>query len=214
VSHDLQSPLAAIAGLAGLVIEQPRMAAADRRRIIDQVRTTAERLLVELRGLLDLERLHRGDIGLEPRSVDLDRLLRSAADVVDLGERRLEIDAKPSVAVIDPLIVERIVHNLLANAARHTPPQTTVWTRCRRNPDAISLVVEDDGPGIPDELRDRVFELFSRDRRSTGGLGVGLALVRRFAELHGGSARVEARRGGGASFQVLLAELSLPEGVA
>jgi PAS domain S-box-containing protein len=212
VSHDLQAPIAAIAGLAGLLVERPRVAVADRQRMLEQIRSAAEQVLTDLRGLLDLERLHRGDIGLEPRHVDVAALLRTKIEQIDLGERRLVIDIVPIVAVADPLIVERIVHNLLVNATRHTPPGTTVWVRFGREPDGILLVVEDDGPGVPAELRPRVFDLFSRDRHTaTGGLGVGLALVRQFAELHDGSARVEARRGGGASFQVLLAELSLPD---
>jgi PAS domain S-box-containing protein len=214
VSHDLQAPIAAIAGLAGLLVERPRVAVADRERMLDQIRSAAEQVLTDLRGLLDLERLHRGDIGLEPRQVDVAALVRSMVENIDLGDRRRVFDLVPIAAVVDPLIVERIVHNLVVNAARHTPPGTTVWVRFGREPDGLLLVIEDDGPGVPVELRPRVFELFSRDpQTATGGLGVGLALVRQFAELHDGSARVEARRGGGASFQVLLGELPLPDGV-
>ncbi|HEY8527024.1 MAG TPA: ATP-binding protein [Acidimicrobiales bacterium] len=212
VSHDLQAPLAGIVGLAGLLDEQPRLAAADRRRMISQIRTAAERLLAELRALLDLERLRRGDIGLDQRRVDLADLVREVLGQIDVGGRRVTLDCAPLMAVVDPVIVGRILTNLLTNAARHTPPESQVWVRCSREPDGLLLVVEDDGPGVPDELQPRVFDLFRRGQRPGGvadGFGVGLALVRQFAELHGGLARVEDRRGGGASFQVLLAELPL-----
>jgi signal transduction histidine kinase len=213
VSHDLQAPIAAIAGLAGLLVARSRIAVADRQRMVEQIRAAAEHVLADLRELLDLERLHRGDVGLEPRRVDVAAIVRTAVDAVDLGDRRAVVDARPTVAVVDPLILERILHNLLVNTARHTPPGTTVWLRFSREPDGLLLVVEDDGPGVPDEMRPRVFDLFSRQRQaSAGGLGVGLALVRQFAELHGGNARVEPRRERGASFQVLLGELPLAPG--
>ncbi|HEX6420080.1 MAG TPA: HAMP domain-containing sensor histidine kinase [Acidimicrobiales bacterium] len=204
VSHDLQAPIAGMAGLAGLLREQPRLPARDRRRMLDQIHATAEQLLVELRNLLDLERLHRGTVGLERRRVDVAAVVGGAAAAADLGDRQLVLEATPTEADVDPVVVRRIVGNLLANAARHTPAGTTVWIRVGREPDGILLVVEDDGPGVSYELRPRVFDLFSRDRGADGGLGVGLALVRRFAELHGGTARVEGRPGGGAAFHVLL----------
>jgi signal transduction histidine kinase len=102
-----------------------------------------------------------------------------------------------------------MIENLLANAARHTPPEARVWVRARRHERGVLLVVEDDGPGVPPELRDAVFEPF---RQAPGpshhdpGFGIGLTLVARFAQLHGGSAWVEDRPGGGASFRVYLPE--------
>jgi signal transduction histidine kinase len=135
--------------------------------------------------------------------------VKRAAAEAPLDDHPLELDLPPTLANADPAIVERIVSNLVRNAIQHTPPGTTIWVRCRREPDGILLVVEDDGPGIPAELRSTVFDLFQRARTgrpSPNGLGVGLALVRRFAQLHGGYARVEDRPGGGASFHVLLAQ--------
>jgi signal transduction histidine kinase len=204
VSHDLQAPLAAIAGLAGLLVQQARLPAKDRRRMLEQIHSTAARLLGELHDLLDVERLQRGEVGLERRRVDIASLLETAVQAVDFGGRQLVVDTEPTTADADPVIIRRIIDNLLSNATRHTPPGTTVWARVRREPDGVLLVVEDDGPGVPDDLRNRVFELFSRDPRGTdSGLGIGLTLVRRFAALHGGSARLETRPGGGASFHVL-----------
>jgi signal transduction histidine kinase len=103
-------------------------------------------------------------------------------------------------------MVERIVENLLTNAVKHTPGDSRIWVRVERTDDGALIAIEDDGPGIPPELRERIFEPFTQGPTAAqGGAGVGLALVARFAELHEGRAWVQERAGGGASFRVLLA---------
>jgi signal transduction histidine kinase len=107
----------------------------------------------------------------------------------------------------DAAKVERIVENLLANTARHTPGSSTIWVSVQPTPEGALLLVEDDGSGVPEDLRDTIFEPFQQGPdapRHSPGVGVGLTLVRRFAELHGGRAWVQDREGGGASFRVLL----------
>jgi signal transduction histidine kinase len=103
--------------------------------------------------------------------------------------------------------VERIVENLLVNAARHTPSHARIWIRVRPNDRGAILTVEDDGPGLAPEDRERVFGPFERGVSAAAhapGSGIGLTLVARFAELHGGRAWAEEREGGGASFLVWL----------
>jgi signal transduction histidine kinase len=108
---------------------------------------------------------------------------------------------------VDPAKVERIVENLLANAARHTPPDTPVWVRVARQDQGVLIAVEDAGGGVPPQLRATLFEPFRQGPEvptHAPGVGIGLTLVARFAELHGGRAWVEERPGGGSSFRVLL----------
>jgi two-component system sensor histidine kinase MtrB len=115
--------------------------------------------------------------------------------------------AEPVVAWVDSAKVERVVENLLANAGRHTTADTPVWVRVARRDDGVLLAVEDAGGGVPRELRAAVFEPFRQGPGAAAhapGVGIGLSLVARFAELHGGRAWVQDRPGGGASFQVLL----------
>jgi signal transduction histidine kinase len=103
--------------------------------------------------------------------------------------------------------VERIVENLLANGARHAPASATIWVRVYPVDDGGIIAIEDNGSGVEESIREAIFEPFRQGPDAPShspGVGVGLTLVRRFAELHGGRAWVETRQGGGASFRVFL----------
>ncbi len=118
--------------------------------------------------------------------------------------RELEVLAEPVVAWVDPAKVERVVENLLANAGRHTTPDTPVWVKLARRGEGVLLAVEDAGVGVPWKLQATPFEPFRQGPGASPhapGVGIGLSLVARFAELHGGRAWVQDRPGGGASFQ-------------
>ena len=109
--------------------------------------------------------------------------------------------------------MERVVENLLTNAGRHTTPDTPVWVKVARRDEDVLLTVEDAGGGVPKELRTALFEPFRQGPGAAAhapGVGIGLSLVARFAELHGGRAWVQDRPGGGASFQVLLPDATDP----
>jgi signal transduction histidine kinase len=111
------------------------------------------------------------------------------------------------VAEVDRAKLERIVENLVVNADKHTPAQSSIDIRLEARGDDLLLIVEDQGPGIPDEFKEVVFETFNRGPNllsMTPGAGIGLSLVARFAAVHGGRSWVEDKPGGGASFHVLL----------
>ena len=211
VSHDLRTPLTSILGSA-VTLEQagldiPREDAFDLlRRIVSNARKL-ERLLGDL---LDLDRLQRGIIDPQRRPTDIGALVHEVIDGFELaGARLVEVDAGELIAAVDGAKVERIVENLLANAVRHTPPASRIWVRASREDDVVLLVVEDEGDGVPDEFKAAIFEPFRQapgPAQASPGVGVGLSLVARFAELHGGSAWVQDRPGGGSSFRVLLPE--------
>jgi signal transduction histidine kinase len=101
-----------------------------------------------------------------------------------------------------------MVENLLVNAAKHTPDGTSIWVKVIPRPDGALISVEDSGPGIPEDEKQNLFEEFRVGKDSTAsgspGLGVGLSLVARFAELHGGRVWVEDRDSGGAAFRIFL----------
>jgi K+-sensing histidine kinase KdpD len=211
VSHDLRTPLTSILGSA-VTLEQsgmdiPREDAVDLLRRIASNARKLERLLGDL---LDLDRLQRGIITPQRRRIDVGALVLGAVrEFEQLGGRKVECGSDELIANVDPPKVERIVENLLSNASRHTSPDSRIWARVERREDGLLLVVEDEGGGVPDDLKDAIFEPFRQGpgpASASPGVGVGLSLVARFAELHGGRAWVEDRPGGGASFRVLLAE--------
>jgi len=211
VSHDLRTPLTSILGSA-VTLEQagldlPREDAVD---LLQRIASNARKLERLLSDLLDLDRLQRGIITPQRRRTDVGALVRDAVlEFEQLGGREVLFDSPPLPADVDPPKVERIVENLLSNASRHTPPDRRIWAMVERVDEGVLVTVEDEGDGVPDDLKDAIFEPF---RQGPGpatvspGVGVGLSLVARFAELHGGRAWVQDRPGGGASFKVLLAE--------
>ena len=211
VSHELRTPLAAIVGI-GLTLEHKAdiLADADRTDLYTRLVANARKLDRLLNDLLDLDRLTHGIVAPKRRPTDVAALAaRIADDWGLLNGRRPQVVAQPLIVSLDPGKVERIIENLLANAARHTPPDTPVWVRVEHPPggDGVLLAVEDAGAGVPAELRDSVFEPFRQGPDTpthAPGVGIGLTLVARFAELHGGRAWVEERAGGGSSFRVLI----------
>ena len=211
VSHDLRTPLAAILGLAvTLEREDVGLSADDTRDLARRIAANARKLARMVTDLLDLDRLARGIVEPKSQPTDVGALVRRVlSDSELLSERDVRIEAPELVIATDGAKVERIVENLLANTARHTPRQSRVWIRVSPADPGALLVVEDDGPGIPEDLRDAIFEAFRQGpgaSEHSPGVGVGLALVARFAELLGGRAWVEERPGGGASFRVFLAD--------
>jgi signal transduction histidine kinase len=136
------------------------------------------------------------------------------ATLETLSMRRVVVSTEDVELAVDPAKVERIVENLLTNAARHTPIDGTIWLRVEAQADGLVIVVEDDGPGVAEELHTTIFEPFRQGPAAPShapGTGIGLSLVTRFAELHGGRAWVEDRPGGGASFRVFLPQTASPE---
>ena len=210
VSHDLRTPLTSILGSA-LTLEQRELdlPKADALDLVRLIASNARRLETLLSDLLDLDRLQRGIMVPQRRPTDVGALVkRVSTEAESRGKRAVEVDAKPLTVSIDAAKVERILENLLSNASRHTQEGARIWVHAHAQESGVLLVVEDAGPGVPDELREAIFEPFrqlpgSRSEHAPG-VGVGLSLVRRFAELHGGRAWVQEREGGGASFRVFL----------
>jgi PAS domain S-box-containing protein len=215
VSHDLRTPLAAILGLA-ITLERGdlHLDEADSRDLARRIAQNARRLERLVTNLLDMDRLARGIVAPKLEEVDVAALVGRVLDESQLvPAERMHTDLRTAVQAIDAAKVERIVENLLANTARHVPRDAWIWVSVRPEVGGLTIAVEDDGPGIPAELRESVFEPFRQGgdaSRHSPGVGVGLTLVRRFAQLHGGRAWVQDRDGGGASFRVFLPAAASP----
>ena len=210
VSHDLRTPLAAILGLA-LTLERDdvELDESEIRDLATRIASNSRKLDRMVADLLDLDRLTRGIIEPKLRDTDVGALVRSVVNEFDMpGSREILLEDIGRVVIpVDASKVEHIVENLLMNTARHTPAGSRVWVAVLAREGGALIKIEDEGPGVPEELRDVIFDPFRQGPSISShspGVGVGLALVARFAELHGGRAWVEARRGGGASFRVFL----------
>ena len=198
-SHELRTPLATIMGYAELARRNPDY---DDAEALVKVEAEGERM----RGLVeDLLLLARLDSGRPLAREDVDLTLMALEGVQDARvlapdhEWVLDLPDEPVSTVGDGPRLHQVLTNLLANARRHTPPGTRVTVSVSREPTGVRLRVADDGPGIPEELRARVFERFTRAdssrTRDSGGAGLGLALVQAIAAAHGGLAYVESRPG-------------------
>ena len=210
VSHDLRTPLTSILGSA-LTLEQTELnlPQEDALDLVGRIAANARKLERLLSDLLDLDRLQRGIVSPQRRPTDLAELVHRSVDGTENPSGRdIEVEVESITASVDAAKVERILENLLSNAIRHTPDGTRIWVRGFGQDGGVMLVVEDEGRGIPPELHEAVFEPFRQAPGSSSvhspGVGVGLSLVRRFAELHGGRAWLEDREGGGSSFHVFL----------
>ena len=204
-SHEFNTPIAAVAGLADLLVHHPDLPGGDIRKMADGLASTAAELRAILTNLLDSERVIGGYVAVHRRPFDLATLVAERARGLNGADREIAPPSDETIVELDPELTARIVDNLLSNALRHTPKGTEVRVELSRRDHGVLLAVEDSGPGIPDAEKEAVFEPFQRRAKSTvGGLGLGLFVVRKFAEIQGGRAWVEDAPGGGAAFRVLL----------
>jgi signal transduction histidine kinase len=208
VSHDLRGPIAAIVGSAQSLERRVALdlAPADEDTLIDGILQSGRKLNRLVGDLLDLERIDRGLVEPDRAPTDIGALVSRIVGEATYAERHpIDVELyEPIETDLDRGQIERVVDNLLVNAVKHTPELTPIHVRIERCDAGVMLSVEDEGPGVPDEIKAAVFQPFRQGAGVHSGAGIGLSLVARFAELHGGRAWVEDRPGGGAAFRVFL----------
>ncbi|MBV9039489.1 MAG: CHASE domain-containing protein [Acidimicrobiia bacterium] len=211
VSHELRTAVAAIEGFGSLLVEHwPTLADEQRREFIDRIARNAGSLKRLVDDLLDFARLERHALTVSPRLVSLSDMVRQTVEQFAslLEQHHLALNIKPDViAFTDPDAVERILGNFLSNAAKYAPPDTAITVTVEPSGSRALLAVSDQGPGIPAEERTRIFTRFYRSETEathrTRGAGIGLAIVKEFADRLNASVAVDTAEGGGARFVAL-----------
>ncbi len=195
LSHDLKTPLASILG-AVTSLRQYRELLDDpaREDLVSTIQEEAERLSRFVASLLDMTKIEAGAIELDMQHTDIDEIVGSAlqrvAGVIANHEVEVDIEAGLPMLNLDVMLFEQVLVNLLDNAAKYAPPQSKIVIRGRRSHGAIAIEVLDEGPGIPEDRLERVFEKFHRVKqgdRQRAGTGLGLAICRGFVQALGGT---------------------------
>jgi len=213
VSHDLRTPLAAIIGAAGSLDNYAdAMNAADRHDLLETVRLEGERLDRYIQNLLDMTRLGHGAIALERDWIGIDELVGAATSRM----RRYQPDVRFAIAIaselpplwVHPALVEQALFNVLENAARFSPPGEAITISAERvGETSLRIDISDRGPGIADEDRKRIFDMFYSVAHGDGahGTGLGLAICRGMVEAHGGTVEALQRtEGQGTTMRITL----------
>ena len=224
MSHELRTPLNAILGFSEIIAKEcfgavgsPRY-----REYATDIHSSGAHLLSLINDLLDVAKIEAGRMEIEPHALDVHRTFDTALKIIGAKAKErnqtLAIEIDPSVPQLyaDERALKQILINLVSNAVKFTPEGGRISVVCSRaRSGGFQVMVEDNGPGIPREKLDKIFKPFSqvdnRYDRQGGGTGLGLALVRGLAELHGGRAWIESDFGKGCrAFVVLPVASSAP----
>ncbi|MFB7882831.1 DUF4118 domain-containing protein [Microbacterium sp. NPDC056057] len=209
VSHDLRRPLAAaVAAVGGLRAAGPHLSPEDRAELLataDESLTTLSALVTDL---LDVSRVQAGVLAVSLQPVDSAGVVLAALDELGAGPDRFELALDPDLPLVeaDPVLLQRVLVNVLANAARHSPAGSHVRVATSRLGRTAEIRVVDHGTGVSPERRDDMFVPFQRlgDTDNTAGLGLGLALSKGFTEGMGGTLAPEDTPGGGLTMVIAL----------
>ncbi len=214
ISHDLRTPLAALVGLADSMFLTQPPPSAQQADIAASMREEVLRMNAQVNNLLDMARLQSGAVKLDRQWQPLEEVVGSSLKAVGaaLAQHRVSVRLPDDLPLLefDAVLIERVLANLLDNAAKYTPPGSAVEIGAAVvDGGDIEVWVADDGPGLPAGREEAIFNKFERGRKesATPGVGLGLAICRAIVEAHGGRIRAEHGRDGGARFV-----FSLPRG--
>jgi len=204
VSHELRTPLASIKGYAStLLAEDVEWDDAAQQEFLSIISNEADRLTILVNELLDLSRLEAGNLTVERRPCQLDKIIQNAANRSNPqpGER-LRVDIPPDLPPlhVDRRRIEVVLRNLIENAVKYSGDSSPIFVTATCSDGEIMVSIEDQGPGIPLEESKRIFDSFYRIdnglSRNTSGAGLGLAICKGFIQAHGGEIWIEKRNAG------------------
>ena len=217
-SHELKTPITSIRGYAETLMARVERAKASEpagpeRSFLKGMLRNVERMEAMIEDMVTISSLESRSFPFKPREVELAGYMQGIETLVEgtlkQKDQQLKIQIDTPTVTADPLLLEHLLLNLITNASRYSPAESQILVRIHMpNPHSIAFSVQDQGPGIPEDLREKIFERFFRvdmnRSREQGGTGLGLSIVRQISRLHGGSVRVEAAPEGGSIFRVNL----------
>ncbi len=201
ISHDLRTPLAALVGLADTLVMTAPALAADQRELAGAIRESALRMNAMVGNLLDMARLQAGAVPMRREWQPFEEVVGSAlaACAAALQGRPIRVRLPESMPLLhlDAVLFERVLVNLLENAAKYTAPGTPIEVSAEVSPSTVTIFVDDEGPGLPAGREDVLFDKFERGSKegATPGVGLGLAIARAIVLAHQGTIRAENRPG-------------------
>ena len=205
ISHDLKTPLAAITGAAGNIIEESQGETHDLAQTIAE---EADRLNRLIRNLLDMTRLEAGAVQVRKEWQALEEIVGAVLARLDdrLSEHPITTDIPADLPLVplDSILIEQVLMNLLENAIKYTPVGSPIDISAHITDHEVLVQIADRGPGIPPGDEERVFDKFYRVRPDGGGVGLGLTVCRGALQAHGGRIWAQNREGGGAIFEFTL----------
>jgi two-component system sensor histidine kinase KdpD len=215
VSHDVRRPLAAaIAAVGGLRATGPKLSDDDRRELVETADESLTALSKLITDLLDVSRVEAGVLAVSLKPVDAADMVLAALEEIGLGPESVDLALAADLPAVsaDPVLLQRVLVNVLTNADRHAPADTLVNVTTAVHGEMAQLRIADHGVGIGSDRHDEMFTPFQRmgDTDNTSGLGLGLALSKGFTEGMGGTLTPEATPGGGLTMVI---SLPLAEGI-
>jgi signal transduction histidine kinase len=209
-SHELRTPLAVMRTTVDVVLSNPDGTPGDLRGMAADIRAAVDHAEHLIGALLILARNERGLTVHE--EVDLATVAEDVLDTADPGDRRVHATLEPAVISGDPVLAERLIANLVDNAARYNAASGDIWISTRTAAGSTELTVANTGPVISPADADRIFQPFQRlnDRTSHDGSGLGLTIVASIAAIHGGTATARPRNDGGLSVTVTIPSAGTP----
>ena len=213
-SHELRSPLTSVQGFAELLMLERDRLSSKQAETVEIILDNTRHLVRLLNDLLDLARSDAGRLTVQPVPTEVEPLVteavRSMRTQAETRRQELRLDVEPALPQIsvEPDRIRQVLVNLLANANEYCPEGSTIKVTAMRGADGVVIAVSDDGPGIPAQQREHIFERFVRGEagltQRVSGSGLGLAISKSLVDLHGGSLDLESAPGQGSTFRIVL----------
>jgi len=208
LSHELRTPIAAIIGATDNLLTEPsKLSDADKRNLLTEISTASLRLNQQVENLLNMSRLESGFIQPKKDWCDVNELIWDVTNRLEeeLKTHKVKINISENMPLfrLDYVLMEHILYNLVNNATQYTPEKSSILISAGAEDDGLTMVVEDNGNGFPEEEANKIFDKFYRLKNSPpGGTGLGLSIVKGFVEAHHGTVDLSKGSLGGSKFQV------------